>query len=174
MKPRTFPTGEFFDPEILVKEQQKQKQSQLRLAIHPAITSANWTFVGPTSIPSNGGGTGRVNCIRFHPTDANIVYIGAAAGGVWKTTNGGSSWTSNTDFLDALSVADIAINPRYPDSVYVATGDGYGYEVGQDFWGGTYSAGVMLSVDGGQTWNTTGLSYNQTQSSIIHRLLINP
>ncbi|MCX6275994.1 MAG: T9SS type A sorting domain-containing protein [Bacteroidetes bacterium] len=174
MKPRTFPTGEFFDPEILVKEYQKQKQSQLRLAVHPAITSANWTFVGPTTIPSNGGGTGRVNCIRFDPTDANTVYIGAAAGGVWKTTNGGSTWTSNTDYLNALSVADIAINPRYTDSIYVATGDGYGYEVGQDFWGGTYSAGVMVSADGGQTWNTTGLSYDQTQSSIIQRLLINP
>ncbi|MEO8085187.1 MAG: T9SS type A sorting domain-containing protein [Bacteroidota bacterium] len=174
MKPRTFPTGEFFDPEILVKEHQKQKQSQLRMAVHPAVTAANWTFVGPTSIPGGGGGTGRVNCIRFDPTNTNTVYIGAAAGGVWKSTNSGSTWTSNTDFLDALSVADIAINPRYPDSVFIATGDGYGYEVGQDFWGGTYSAGVVVSADGGQTWNTTGLSYNQTQSTIIQRLLINP
>ncbi len=174
MAPRTFPTGNFFDPEILIKEKQKQKQSHLRMAIHPQLTSANWSFVGPTSIPSNGGGTGRVNCIRFHPTDGNTVYIGAAAGGVWKTTNGGVAWTSNTDFLDALSVADIAINPRYPDSVYVATGDGYGYEVGTDFWGGTYSAGVLVSPDGGQTWNTTGLTYAQSQSSIIQRILINP
>lgn len=174
MKPRTYPTGEFFNPEILIKEHQKQKASNARMAIHPALTAANWSFVGPTSIPQNGGGTGRVNCIRFHPTNSNTVYIGSAAGGVWKTTNGGLTWTSNTDFLDALSVADIAINPRYPDSVFVATGDGYGYEVGQDFWGGTYSAGVMVSPDGGQTWNTTGLGYSQTQSSIIQRILINP
>ena len=174
MKPRTFPTGDFFDPEILVKEHQKQKASTMRQAVHPVQTSANWTFVGPNVVPSNGGGTGRVNCIRFDPTNTNTVYIGAAAGGVWKTTNGGSTWTSNTDYLDALSVADIAINPRYPDSVFVATGDGYGYEVGQDFWGGTYSAGVMVSADGGQTWNTSGLTFSQTQSNIIQRLLINP
>jgi len=174
MQQRTFPTGEFFDPEILVKEYQKQKQSQMRLAVHPAVTAANWSIIGPTVIPANGGGTGRVNCIRFDPTNSNTVYIGAAAGGVWKTTNAGGTWTSNTDYLNALSVADIAINPRYPDSVFVATGDGYGYEVGADFWGGTYSAGVMVSPDGGQTWNTTGLSYGQTQSSIIQRLLISP
>jgi photosystem II stability/assembly factor-like uncharacterized protein len=174
MKPRTFPTGEFFDPEILLREHQKQKESSARMSVHPSLTGANWTFIGPTSIPQNGGGTGRVNCIRFHPTDANTVYIGAAAGGVWKTTNGGSTWTSHTDFLDALSVADIAINPRYPDSIFVATGDGYGYEVGADFWGGTYSAGVMVSANGGLTWNTTGLTFGQTQSSIIQRLLVNP
>jgi len=175
MKPRVYPTGSF-DPEILVKEQQKQKASSARLAnAHPTVTSANWTFVGPTSIPQNGGGTGRVNCIRFDPTNTNTVYIGAASGGVWKTTNSGSTWTSHTDFLDALSVADIAVNPRYPDSIYAATGDGYGYESGAyDFWGGTYSAGVMISPDGGLTWNQSGLTYSQTQSMIIQRILVNP
>ncbi len=174
MKPRTFPTGEFFDPEILIKEQRKQKATQQRLSVHPAVTAANWTLIGPNVIPASGGGTGRVNCIRFDPTNSNTVYIGSASGGIWKTTNSGSTWSSNSDYLNALSVADIAINPRYPDSVFVATGDGYGYEVGLDFWGGTYSAGVMVSGDGGQTWNQTGLSYSQTQSSIIQRLLINP
>ena len=173
MKPRVYPSGNF-DPEVLIREKQKQKSVNARLAVHPSVTSAEWTYVGPTSIPTNGGGTGRVNCIRFHPTDNNTVYIGAASGGVWKTTNAGTSWTSHTDFLDALSVADIAINPRYPDSVYVATGDGYGYEVGGDFWGGTYSAGVMISADGGLTWNPSGLTFAQTQSSIIHRVLVNP
>jgi photosystem II stability/assembly factor-like uncharacterized protein len=175
MKPRVYPSGSF-DPEVLVREQQKQKMSNARqVAAHPTLTSANWTYVGPTSIPQNGGGTGRVNVIRFDPSNTNTVYIGAASGGVWKTTNGGSTWTSHTDFLDALSVADIAINPRYPDSIYVATGDGYGYENGSfDFWGGTYSAGVMISPDGGVTWNQSGLTYVQTQSSIIQRLLINP
>jgi len=176
MKPRVYPTGEFFDPEILVKEHQKQKASTARMVIHPPHTAANWTFLGPTSIPQNGGGTGRVNCIRFDPSNTNTVYIGAASGGVWKTTNNGTNWTSNTDYLDALSVADIAINPRYTDSVFVATGDGYGYENGSynDFWGGTYSAGVMVSGDGGQTWNPTGLTFAQSQSSIIQRILINP
>ena len=173
MKQRVYPSGNF-DPEILLREQQKQKFTNARMSIHPSLTAANWDYVGPTSIPQNGGGTGRVNCIEFDPTNTNTVYIGAAAGGVWKTTNAGSSWTSNTDFLDALSVADIAINPRYHDSIYVATGDGYGYEVGGDFWGGTYSAGVMISPDGGQTWNTCGLTFTQTQSSIIQRILVNP
>ena len=174
MEPRTYPTGDFFDPEILFKEYQKEKSVQQRLSVHPAITAANWSFIGPNVVPSGGGGIGRINVVRFDPVNTNIIYAGSANGGLWKSTTGGGGWTTSTDFLPALGVADIAVNPRYHDSLFIATGDRDGYENGIDFWGGTYSAGVLVSPDGGQTWNPTGLSYVQTNSNVVHRLQINP
>ena len=59
--------------------------------------------------------------------------------------------------------------------MYLATGDGYGYESGSGaFWGGTYSAGILKSTNGGTTWDTTGLTYSVTQNNIIQRLIIHP
>ena len=174
MKPRTYPTGEFFDPEILFNEYQKQKNVQQRLSIHPVITNANWTSLGPSVVPATNGGIGRINAVRFDPTDPNIVFACSANGGLWKSTTGGGNWSTFTDLLPALGIADVAINPRYHDSIFVATGDRDGYENGNDFWGGTYSAGVLVSPDGGLTWNATGLGFVQTQANVIHRLLIYP
>ncbi|MEO0312256.1 MAG: hypothetical protein RIQ89_1913 [Bacteroidota bacterium] len=172
IEPRVYPSGKLPDPEILIHEYQKSKTLRGRHQIEAAST--NWEEIGPGVVPGGGGGAGRLNVITFHPTDPNTFYVGAACGGVWKTTDGGSTWNSNSDFLSAIGVADIAINARYPDSIYIATGDGHGYEVGNDFWGGTYSAGIMLSTDGGQTYSPIGLSYQQSQSRIIQRMVIHP
>jgi photosystem II stability/assembly factor-like uncharacterized protein len=168
MEPRVFPSGKFFKPTILWDEWNKFKSQNKR-----SVNAANWQLLGPSVVPSNGGGNGRVNCICFHPTDINTFWIGAASGGIWKTTDGGNTWNSlNSDLLPALSIADIAVNPLHPDTMYIATGDGYGYEVDNIFWGGTYSAGVLKSTDGGLTWNATGLTYNQTDNNIIQRLVV--
>lgn len=60
----------------------------------------------------------------FHPTNSNTFWVGTPAGGLWKTTNGGNTWTTNTDNLPVLGVSDIAINPDNPSIMYIATGDG--------------------------------------------------
>lgn len=172
MKPRTFPTGEFFNPEILQREYSREMKRQA--ASRSSVQLPQWSIIGPAVVPNRGGGSGRINVLRFHPSNPNIMFAGAASGGIWKTEDGGVTWTSDSDFLPVISIADIAINPRDPDTMYIATGDGYGYEVGGDFWGGTYSAGVMMSVDGGLTWTMAGLSYAQTQSTIIQRLVVHP
>lgn len=171
-KQRLYPSGNPVHPEILFKEYQKLKKEQSLHRVSNRV--ANWQYIGQQQLPTNNGGAGRINVFRVHPQNNNIIYIGAASGGVWKTTDGGSSWTALSDFLPSISVADIAINPRYPDSLYVATGDGYGYEVSDGFWGGTYSAGVLVSPDGGMTWQSSGLSFDQTNSEIIQRLIIHP
>lgn len=172
MKERAYPSGKISDPDILIKEYERTKM--MRLGNHGnQIQTANWNFVGPHVVPASGGGAGRINCIAFHPTNNNKIYVGAACGGVWQTNDGGLTWSSTTDQLASISIADIAIDPINPDNIYVATGDGYGYEVGS-FWGGTYTAGVMKSTDGGLTWTQSGLTYNQSQSEIIQRLIINP
>lgn len=130
-----------------------------------------WTQVGASVVPSLGGGAGRVNVIRFDPLSTDIMYIGTAGGGVWKTTDGGTTWKPIGDQYPVTSIADIAIDPANGNNIFVATGDGAGYEFGQnDFWGGVYSAGIMRSTDGGATWGRVA-KLEQTDKNIIQRLL---
>lgn len=125
-----------------------------------------WTSIGASTIPLNGGGAGRLNCIRFHPTNQNIIYVGAPSGGLWKTTDGGLTWSTNTDILPTLGISDIAIDPSNPSVMYVATGDAFGSD--------TYGVGVLKSTNGGQTWNITGLNFTTNQARTVNRVLINP
>jgi PKD repeat protein len=129
--------------------------------------NGNWTSMGPTSTPGGYAGLGRVNCVAFDPDNNNIMYSGAASGGVWKTTDGGSNWLPIGDFNAALGASDIiAINEGSNNILYLATGD-------RDH-SDTYSVGVLKSNDGGTTWNTTGLSWTQSQGYIINRLIVDP
>ena len=126
---------------------------------------ANWRLVGPNYTPQ-GGGNGRLNCIAFHPSDSNIFYVGAPVGGIWKTTNGGISWTTSTDFLSCIGISDIVINPLNPNIMYMATGD-------KDA-GDSYSLGVMKSYDAGETWVPTTLTFESQLARKVNRLLIHP
>lgn len=139
---------------------------------------ASWTALGPgpqLAEPGNGtgyrvlGGAGRVNCIAFHPTNANIIYVGSPAGGAWKSTNGGSSWAYLSEFLPNLGVSSIVVDHNNPNTVYMATGDADSN--GQQ---GTYSIGVLKSLDGGQSWSTTGLSLTENQQLRVAKLVMHP
>ncbi|MBT8256551.1 MAG: HYR domain-containing protein, partial [Bacteroidia bacterium] len=131
---------------------------------------ANWTSLGPTMYTNGNsgynGGLGRVNVIAFHPTNANTIYIGMPAGGLWRTTDGGTSWTPLTDTLASIGVSGIAVDHSNANTIYILTGDGDGAN--------TYSIGVMKSTDGGTTWNTTGLSWNVTNFNRGYKLLMHP
>ena len=134
-------------------------------------SNSNWSPLGPFDVPiivSNNKkrGNGRVNCIEFDPSDPDIFWVGSPGGGLWKTVDGGMSWSTNTDNLPVLGVSDILINPLNKQIMYIATGDADG--------GDTYSIGVLKSVDGGITWDTTGLSYAINQEIEISKLEMNP
>jgi hypothetical protein len=92
-----------------------------------AQNAGDWQPIGPFNAPNMNGngwtGIGRVNCVAFHPTNTNIIWAGTPAGGLWKSTDGGQSWTTNTDDLPHLGIASIAIDPQHPDTMYVATGE---------------------------------------------------
>jgi photosystem II stability/assembly factor-like uncharacterized protein len=168
MEQRTFPTGILPSPEILYNEFNKYKAAKKNST--PEITSANWSFIGPHVIPSSGGGSGRINCMIISPADTNTIWVGAACGGLWKTTDGGNTWTTNTDLLPSLSISDIVIDPTNPSIMYLATGDKYGIYYQYEVWG-HYSAGVLKSTDGGATWFQTGLNYTLENNTIIQRLI---
>lgn len=125
-----------------------------------------WQSLGPSSNSSGYAGTGRIASVGFHPTDNNIVYVGAAGGGLWKTTNGGDTWAPITDFIGSLGISAIIVDPINPDVIYIGTGDGDAAD--------NYSIGVLKSTDGGMTWNTTGLDWSQSNSNLIRAMVIDP
>lgn len=129
--------------------------------------TGDWTSMGPSETNGGYAGLGRINAIAFHPTNDNIIYTGAAAGGIWKTTDGGSNWIPLGDENAALGVGDITVIANGgTEIIYLATGD-------KDH-SDTYSVGVLKSTDGGSTWQTTGLDWNQSQTRLIYRLLMDP
>jgi MBG domain (YGX type)/Bacterial Ig-like domain (group 3) len=103
---------------------------QASSSLLPASLLQAWTPLGPSPIP-NGQTTavsqavsGRVTNIVIHPTNENIVYVGTAQGGVYRTLDGGTTWTALTD--DALSLANgaLALDPLDPTTLFVGTGEG--------------------------------------------------
>ncbi|MEA3446799.1 MAG: hypothetical protein U9R19_18945, partial [Bacteroidota bacterium] len=144
----------------------------------PKSTSGNWTNIGYNT--SNGGaeGVGRVNVIAFHPSNNNIFWVGSPSGGLWKTTNSGSSWTVLTDNNTVLGVSAIAIPSNYSTSstIYIGTGDRDGGSVWSLGGGNTHDnegIGVLKSTDGGSTW-TSSLSFTPSQKYVVYDLLFAP
>ncbi|OFY80957.1 MAG: hypothetical protein A2281_12930 [Bacteroidetes bacterium RIFOXYA12_FULL_38_20] len=145
--------------------------------------TANWVSIAPTSLPPSPEATsihgmGRINCMTFHPTDDSIMFIGASQGGVWKTTDDGNTWTCLTDDAPIMRVSAIAVDPSNPDIIYVATGDidYIGFPTIQQGRITQYGVGIIKTTDGGETWNTTGLSFELTDedNSLIRAIIVDP
>ena len=142
------------------------------LSLGASVSSANWVAMGPIGSPTGVNNynikqnVGRDNFITFHPSNPSVFWIGAPAGGLWKTTNGGAAWLTNTDYLTVIGCSDLAVDPTNPNIMYLATGD---MEQGD-----TRSIGVLKSTDGGITWNNTGLSFTVIQARRMSRIIINP
>jgi photosystem II stability/assembly factor-like uncharacterized protein len=108
--------------------------------------------------------SGRIADIAVHPTDKSIWYVGTAAGGVWKTTNNGISFTPIFDGEGAFSIGVVTIDPRNPNVIWVGTGENNVQRVV------AYGDGVYKSIDGGKSWTNTGLK----ESEHIGRIVIDP
>ncbi len=106
---------------------ENQLEAQRRVANEPL--PALWQPIGPAPIPNGqtSGRTdpvsGRVSAIAVHPTDPNIVYLGTAQGGLYRTLNGGTTWTPLLDGALSLSIGAVAIAPSDPTVVFVGTGE---------------------------------------------------
>lgn len=107
---------------------------------------------------------GRIDAIAVDEHNEDIFYIGAATGGVWKTTNGGTTFQPVFDDLPALTVGDVAISSSNPSIVWVGSGEPNNRQ--SSSWG----TGVYKSTDGGKTWSHMGLADTQA----IGRVAIDP
>ncbi|TVP43824.1 MAG: glycosyl hydrolase [Mongoliibacter sp.] len=107
---------------------------------------------------------GRIADIAVHPTISSTWYVAVGSGGLWKTTNSGTTWTPVFDEQPSYSIGTVALDPNNPEVVWVGTGENVsGRHVG---WGD----GVYKSMDGGATWQQMGLK----KSEHIGRILIDP
>jgi len=150
------PTGDKYRAYLAFKKVQKDRG--------PSTNAGEWVEIGPIVYPNNNTsqktGTGRVNTVAFHPSDANKFWIGAPSGGLWATIDGGATYYSTTDQLPVIGVSSIIVNPVNPSIIYIGTGDRDG--------GNTSGLGVFKSLDGGSTWtqSNTGMG-NKTVGMMI-------
>ena len=123
--------------------------------VAPVAGTSNWVQLGPTVIPNGQTHTaarvlvtGRITAIVVDPTNTNIIYIGTAQGGVWKTIDGGLNWSPKSDNEVSLAIGALAMDPSNHLILYAGTGEG-------NFSGDSYYGnGVLRTIDGGNTWTT--------------------
>jgi len=147
------------------------------LGLSPAlVASGGWTFAGPDGILGNNGAiggasqtaSGRVTGIASDPTDVNTFYVAAAGGGVWKTTNGGTSYVPLTDFLGDTAMGSIAVAPSDHNTVYAGTGEA-------SFSGDSkYGIGLLKSTNGGATWSVIPGPGNAFYQHSISKIVVDP
>jgi hypothetical protein len=156
-------TGEIYTPNLWKEYRRIQEETLTRDSY-----TGDWVCLGYDDSPGGYHGQGRLNCIGFHPTDANTFWVGAANGGVWKTTNHGATWTPISDNLAQIGISNIIIPPDFATSntMYIGTGDR------GDWWGG--GVGILKSTDGGTTWTETDLGVSSPEEIYIGKIIIHP
>ena len=123
-----------------------------------AIATLKFREIGPAVMG------GRVDDFAVVESDPSIVYAGLAAGGLWKTVNGGTTWTPIFDNEEVPTIGDVTVAPSDPDIVWVGTGEANNRQ--SSSWGN----GIYKSTDAGRTWKHMGL--RETQH--IGRIVIHP
>ncbi|HXI24439.1 MAG TPA: hypothetical protein VNG71_11300, partial [Pyrinomonadaceae bacterium] len=144
-------------------------------------TGGAWTAIGPAPLP-NGQGTaattGRVTSIAVDPTNANKVYLGTAQGGVWRSLDGGATWTAIFDSADSLAIGAVAVAPSQPSVLYVGTGEFN--QSGDCFFGvGLYrietvdtTPSLVGPINPQKTFNS--LTYKIFEGRSITKILVHP
>ena len=114
--------------------------------------------IGPASM------SGRISDLAVYEANPSIFYVGTAHGGVWKTTNAGTTFEAQFQDQGLMSIGDVAVSQSNPDLVWVGTGESNNRQ--STSWGD----GVYKSTDGGKTYTNVGLK----TSRFINRIVIDP
>ncbi len=163
---RTYPFG-FIpqDAEIRALEEVRTRmipelQSKGVALAKSAASQLNWQFVGPGNIG------GRLRGLLVHPNNPNLLYVGSASGGVWKSTDGGTSWSPTMNDLITLNISALVMKPDDPNTIYAGTGEGFLSD-------GLPGRGLLKTTDGGQNWTRISAA-NGLNSSFITELAVSP
>ena len=109
-----------------------------------------WEELGPGNVG------GRTRALVIDPGNADVMFAGGVAGGVWKTTNGGSSWSALDDLMANLAVASLAIDPNNTSVLYAGTGEGiFNFDA-------VRGAGIFKTTDGGASWSHLASTNNSS------------
>ena len=146
--------------------------------------ASNWVPLGPAGLPNgqafNGSRvlvTGRITGIAIHPTTPLTMYVSGARGGVWKTTDGGATWTPKSDNEASLAIGALALAPSAPDTLYAGTGEGNIYylvkflplnALNEVYQG----SGLLKSTNGGNSWTLQGVA--QFAGQAFYRIAVHP
>ncbi|AUB84522.1 hypothetical protein THSYN_28725 [Candidatus Thiodictyon syntrophicum] len=125
-----------------------------------AGTLGDWESLGPGNIG------GRTRALVIHPKQPDTMWAAAAAGGIWKTTNGGQTWTPKADLLINLAVNSMALEPYNPDILYAGTGEGF---FNADAVRG---AGILKSTDGGESWFQLEATKDKEDFWFVNKIVI--
>lgn len=165
MKSKSFPYDNIVDLTKYSSERKRFQQDNNK----SIQTTEEWMPLG-ISTWTNGysgynPGNGRVNAVTVDPNNSNVLFVATPSGGVWKSTDGGGSWNTTFDFLDALGSSTVAIDPSNSDIIYAGTGDRDGWD--------SKCVGIYKSTDGGATWTlmSSGISISGIN---INKIIINP
>ncbi len=134
----------------------KQEEAKASDALSPATFSAlKFRSLGPALM------SGRVGDLAVHPSDLSTYYVAACSGGVWKTTNGGTTFKPIFDGQGSYSIGCLALDAKNPNVVWVGTGENNGQR------SVSFGDGVYKSVDGGASWKNVGLKTSEHIGKII-------
>jgi photosystem II stability/assembly factor-like uncharacterized protein len=176
-EPRLMPDGSFPTPQMYAREAQRVNNRKVQ---DDAQAIPAWKEIGPIApdLPGRNNvwsGIGRVNTIAASHSNASLLWAGTAQGGIWKSTNGGSTWTPiSVDGLPTFGVSDITIAKSNANVIYVATGDVNASTPGELSSFPGFSYGLIKSTDNGVTWKRTSLTYEPAQNNLISRVWVDP
>jgi hypothetical protein len=123
----------------------------------PLLRSFRFRSIGPASMG------GRIDDIAVSESNPNIIYIGYATAGIWKSVNNATTFEPVFETYEVASFGDIAIHPTNPDIVYAGTGESNNRQ------SSTVGGGLYKTTDGGKTWTLMGLRETQSISRIRDR-----
>jgi hypothetical protein len=123
---RGFDTAKQDSREKSIREmEQSEAALAQRIVSGDAPQAGSWVPLGPAPIPigASNGYSGRVSAIAVHPTNPDTVYVGTSQGGLYRSLNGGTTWTPLMDSALTLAIGAVAIAPSDPTTLYVGTGE---------------------------------------------------
>jgi len=121
-----------------------------------------WQSLGPGNVG------GRTRALLIDPTNPDVMYAAAVAGGIWKTTNGGIAWVPLNDFLANIAVTCMAMDPTNPNIIYAGTGEGF---FNAD---GVRGAGIFKTTDAGANWTRLAATASNSDFFFVNDVVVSP